>query len=104
MKQNLKIAILILAVMLLVGCEPSVEGGLTYDEYVKRASQYRNDNDYDRAIAAGKKAAGIKPNDGETHYFLATLYDEAYRRSFDNAQMKYLEEVIPGGRPDRKKA
>ena len=55
---------------------------------------YLNDGDYDRAIAAGKKAVSVKPTDGETHYLLATLYYEAYLNNLDAAQMKGLQDAI----------
>ena len=92
------IAVLFFSTLLFVACEPSVKDGLTYDEYVKMAGEYRNSGDYDRAIAAGKKAVSIKPNDGETHYLLATLYDEGYSKSFDAAQMKALKDAMLNSR------
>jgi tetratricopeptide (TPR) repeat protein len=94
MNRKLKILVSILVALLFVGCKPLVEDGLTYYEYVKRAAQYRNDGDYDRAIAACKKAVSIKPNDGETHYMLATVYYEAYNKSFDAAQKKRIAAFV----------
>ncbi len=94
MNIRVTVCIIFLISLLFVGCEPSVKDGLTYDEYVKMVYTYQADGDYDRAIAAGKKAVRIKPNDGETHYLLANLYYEAYRKSFDAAQKKQLEDLF----------
>lgn len=89
-----KLAVLFIVVISLISCKPLVEDGLTYDEYVKKAKEYRNDSDYDRAIEAGKKAVNIKPNDSEAHYLLASLYYEGYRKAFDAARMKSLQNAI----------
>ena len=94
MRSKLRIAVLIFSSLLLVACEPSVKNGLSHDEYVKLAREYKNNGDYDRAIAAGKKAVGIKPQDGDTHYLLAMLYYEGWRKSHDTAQMKVLQEAM----------
>jgi len=94
MYSKLCIAVLFFITVLFVGCEPSVKDGLPYEEYIKMVQTYLNDGDYDRAIAAGKKAVRIKPTDGETHYLLATLYYEAYRKNLDAAQMKGLQDAI----------
>jgi tetratricopeptide (TPR) repeat protein len=94
MHLKLKLVTLFIICIALISCKPLVEDGLTYDEYVKKAKEYRSNGDYDRAIAAGKKALSIKPNDGEAHYLLATLYDEGYRKSYDTAQMKALQNAM----------
>lgn len=94
MKFKLQIVILILSTSLFFGCQPSVEDGLTYDQYINKATQYRNAGDYGRAILAAKKAVTIKPIDGNTHYLLATLYDEVYRNSFEVAQKKRLQDLF----------
>jgi len=86
--------VLIFTTLFFAGCEPSVKDGLSYDEYVKMAREYQKNDDYERAIAAGKKAVSIKPQDGETHYLLAMLYYEGWRKSLDAAQMKALQEAM----------
>ncbi len=88
------IAVLFSISLIFVGCKPSVKDGLPYEEYIKMVQTYLNDGDYDRAIAAGRKAVSIKPTDSDTHYLLATQYYEAYRNNFDAAQMKSLQEAI----------
>jgi tetratricopeptide (TPR) repeat protein len=94
MYPKINIGILFLVILPFVGCEPSVKDGLPYEEYAKMVQTYLKEGDYDRAITAGKKAVSIKPEDGETHYFLATNYYEAYRNNFDAAQMKGLQDAI----------
>ena len=94
MYSKLYIAVLFFITLLFVGCEPSVKNGLPYEEYVKMVQTYLNEGDYDKAITAGNKAVSIKPTDGETHYFLARQYYEAYRNNFDAAQMKGLQDAI----------
>jgi tetratricopeptide (TPR) repeat protein len=93
---KLYIAVLFFITVLFVGCEPSVKNGSPHEEYIKMVQTYLNDGDYDRAIAAGKKAVSVKPTDGETHYLLllATLYYEAYLNNLDAAQMKGLQDAI----------
>ena len=88
------ITVLFFITVLFIGCEPSVKDGLPYEEYVKMVQTYLNEGDYDRAITAGNKAVSIKPTDGETHYFLARQYYEAYRNNFDAAQMKGLQDAM----------
>jgi tetratricopeptide (TPR) repeat protein len=88
------ITVLFIIPLLVVGCKPSVKDGLSYEEYIKMVETYLNDSDYDRAIAAGKKAVSIKPTDGETHYFLARQYYEAYRNNLNATQMKGLQDAI----------
>ena len=87
-------AVLFFISLLFVGCEPAVKDGLPYEEYVKMVQTDPNEGDYDRAFIAGKKVVSVKPTDGETHYFLATHYYEAYRNNFDAAQMKDLKAAI----------
>lgn len=88
------VRIFLLCALLFVSCEPSVKDGLSYEEYVKLVYEYSKAGDYDRAIAAAKKAVSIRQSDGEAHYLLAMTYQAAYDKSFDNAQRKRLEAIL----------
>jgi tetratricopeptide (TPR) repeat protein len=87
---------LILFVLLIMGCDyySDIKDGLTYEEYISKANYYLNKENSEKAILAYQKALKIKPDDGKTHFALAELYSNEWRKSSDEATHEYIRDIF----------
>lgn len=80
--------------VLLSGCKPDIEGGLSHSEYINKAEQSIMASDLEKAISYYKMALKLQPNDANSHYILGEIYGREYQRSYNEAWKKrFLHEV-----------
>lgn len=96
MKLKINISVLLIMVLFAASCDScsDVKDGLSYEEYLEKASQYVNNNDAERAICATKKALSIKPYEPGVHFILGKLYYSEERRTYAEAWNKYAYSVL----------
>jgi tetratricopeptide (TPR) repeat protein len=65
------------------------------NEFVKQGFMLYKSNDYDKAIAAFKRAVEVNPGNAQAHYYLGVVYKD-YKNMTDNrsAAIKELEAAI----------
>lgn len=108
MDSNVRVSFLVNVLLLITlfnsACkmQSPVEEGLSFEEYSRKAAQYINENEIDKAILYYEKALKVKSWDARTHYILGEIYDREYNKSLDEAQKKYTIHILTHPSPSKK--
>ena len=100
MKAKTLITIIVCA-SLLFGCKPSVEEGLSYDQYISKAELAIRESKGEKAILYYRKALELKPSDANTHFILGEIYDREYDASYQEATQKHTFQILTHPEPGR---
>ena len=88
------ISIIIACALILFGCKPSVEEGLSYDQYISKAELAISASNVKKAILYYKQALKLKPSDATTHFVLGEIYHREYHRSYEEAKRKQTFQIL----------